>query len=92
MTERGVRAMRSKGTSVVDLDGELAPRWCRSMPNVYAKKDARGIWKCGIEQAHRDGKIPFHKPSDCHLYPIPPGAGGEYGAELPRVAHLCPGL
>jgi hypothetical protein len=29
-----------------------------------------GVAQCGIEQAWRDGKIPFQKPISCHLYPI----------------------
>jgi len=37
---------------------------------VYMTKDENGFAKCGIEQAHRDGKIDFYKPISCHLYPI----------------------
>ena len=94
MTERGVRAMAEQGTSVVDLDGELVTPLVQEYAEcVYAKKDARGIWKCGIEQAHRDGKIPFHKPISCHLYPIRLAQVGEYEAlnyhEWPICAPAC---
>jgi hypothetical protein len=37
---------------------------------VYATKDERGIVKCGIEQAYRDGKINWKKPISCHLFPV----------------------
>lgn len=37
---------------------------------VYGIKDKNGIVKCGIEQAHRDGKINWKKPVSCHLFPV----------------------
>lgn len=37
---------------------------------AFLTYDAIGIAKCGIEQAHRAGKIDFLKPISCHLYPI----------------------
>ena len=37
---------------------------------AYGIKDAKGIVKCGIEQAYNDGKINWKKPLSCHLYPI----------------------
>jgi hypothetical protein len=30
----------------------------------------KGVAKCGIEKAWRDGAIEFRKPVSCHLYPI----------------------
>ncbi len=37
---------------------------------VYAITDARGIVKCGIEQAYYDGKVTWKKPISCHLFPV----------------------
>lgn len=37
---------------------------------VYLTKGEGNISFCGIEQAWKDGKIPFRKPISCHLYPI----------------------
>lgn len=42
---------------------------------VYGIRDANGIVKCGIEQAHIDGKINpvtigWKKPISCHLFPV----------------------
>lgn len=72
MSERGKAAVQEQGrTSVVDMDGELVTPLVQEFSEcVFAKKDERGIWKCGIEQAYHDGKIPFNKPISCHLYPI----------------------
>jgi hypothetical protein len=72
MTERGKKAVKDQGaTSVVDMDGELVTPIVQEYAEcVYAKKDRKGIWMCGIEQAFNDGEIPFNKPKSCHLYPI----------------------
>jgi hypothetical protein len=37
---------------------------------AFANFDVDGTAKCGIEQAHRDGKIDWKKPISCELYPI----------------------
>lgn len=37
---------------------------------VYAVTDDKGIVKCGIEQAYREGNIPWKKPISCHLFPV----------------------
>ena len=37
---------------------------------AYMTYNELGIATCGIEQAHRAGKIDFKKPISCHLYPI----------------------
>jgi len=72
MTQRGKKAVKDQGaTSVVDIDGELVTPIVQEYAEcVYAKKDGKGIWMCGIEQAFNDGKIAFNKPKSCHLYPI----------------------
>lgn len=71
MTERGREAVKKQGTSMVDTDGELVTPLVQEYAEcVYAKKEVTGTWKCGIENAWRDGKIPVRKPISCHLYPI----------------------
>jgi hypothetical protein len=37
---------------------------------AYMTLNGQGMAMCGIEQAHRDGKIGWKKPISCHLYPI----------------------
>ncbi|MCU0387317.1 MAG: DUF3109 family protein [Chitinophagaceae bacterium] len=37
---------------------------------VYAVTDEKGIVKCAIEQAYREGKVDWKKPISCHLFPI----------------------
>ena len=37
---------------------------------AYMTINDQGMAQCGIEQAHRDGRIGWKKPISCHLYPI----------------------
>jgi Protein of unknown function (DUF3109) len=37
---------------------------------VYGITDAKGIVKCGIEQAYLDSKTSWKKPISCHLFPV----------------------
>ncbi|MEM6378328.1 MAG: DUF3109 family protein [Bacteroidota bacterium] len=37
---------------------------------AYLTINELGFGVCGIEQAYREGAIPFNKPISCHLYPI----------------------
>lgn len=71
MNEAGKKAVKEQGTSVIDMDDELVtPLIAEYQHCAYAKKNDQGVWRCGIEHAHTDGKIGFHKPMSCHLYPI----------------------
>lgn len=70
MTEKGIAAVESFGTSVTDLDGDL------TTPCVGGNKECayvtweNGITKCAIEKAWEKGEIDWQKPLSCHLYPI----------------------
>lgn len=70
MTEAGIAAVETAGTSVVDLDGDL------TTPCVGGDKECayvtweNGITKCAIEKAWEAGEISWQKPISCHLYPI----------------------
>lgn len=71
MTAQGRKAVARQGVSVVDMDGELVTPLVEEYREcAFAKKDAQGTWKCGIENAWREGKVPVRKPLSCHLYPI----------------------
>lgn len=63
--------IRETGLYERDSDGD----WVTPlMPNqgacVYTVFDSDGTAKCGIEQAHRNGKFSWMKPLSCHLYPV----------------------
>ncbi|HEY4656481.1 MAG TPA: DUF3109 family protein [Cyclobacteriaceae bacterium] len=70
LTAKGIETIESEGTHVVDPEGDYSTPVIKGRECVYSHYDKNGILKCGIEEAHRDGKIAFRKPISCHLYPI----------------------
>jgi hypothetical protein len=70
LTPEGLEELERKG--LYEYDAEFG--WVTPTVNgaicAYGLRDEQGIIKCGIEQAHRDGKLPWKKPISCHLYPI----------------------
>ncbi len=70
LTPAGIRAIEDQGAFILDEDGDYSTPTIGGKECAYAHYDSHGILKCGIEQAHLDGKINFRKPISCHLYPI----------------------
>lgn len=70
LTKEGIKAIEEQGTHVLDDDGDFSTPTIGGKECAYALYDAKGILKCGIEQAYYDGKITWKKPISCHLYPI----------------------
>lgn len=70
LSKEGIKAIEEQGTHVLDDDGDLSTPTIKGRECAYAIYDEKNILKCGIEQAHKDGKIAWKKPISCHLYPI----------------------
>lgn len=70
LTEEGRKAIASQGPYILDEDGDYSTPTIGGRECAYAHYDAKGVLKCGIEQAYLDGKITYRKPISCHLYPI----------------------
>jgi len=71
LTEEGREAIAQKGTWVIDQENEKGTSTIgENGACAFATTDARGILKCGIEDAYNQGKTAFKKPVSCHLYPI----------------------
>jgi hypothetical protein len=70
LNEKGKKAIKKQGTWVIDSDGD------KTTPLVGPEKECaytifeNGTALCGIEKAHREGKIKWAKPISCHLYPV----------------------
>ena len=70
LTKEGIAAIEEQGTHVIDPDGDYSTPTIGGKECAYAHYDAKGVLKCGIEEAYNDGKIKWKKPISCHLYPI----------------------
>lgn len=70
LRKEGLDVIEKEGFWYVDDDEEKLTSLIEDRECVFVTYDERGITKCGIEQAHIDGKTEFKKPISCHLYPI----------------------
>ena len=69
MTEKGIKAVEEIGVYDYDEDGDLATPLVDGQECAFVNYE-NGITYCAIEKAYREGKINFHKPISCYLYPI----------------------
>ncbi|MHA6248013.1 DUF3109 family protein [Pontibacter sp. CAU 1760] len=70
MTGAGQHAVEEQGLYIKDWEGDYSTPTINNRECAYAIYDADKTLKCAIEQAYLDGKIGWHKPISCHLYPI----------------------
>lgn len=70
LSKRAIEVLETEGGYVLDEDGDYSTTTINGKECVFAFYDKGGVLKCGIEQAHKDGKTDFKKPISCHLYPI----------------------
>lgn len=90
ITAEGRQVIEAQGTWVIDSDGDkVTPTLGANRECAYALYDARGILKCGIEQAYLDGKTSWKKPISCHLYPIRVTKYDQYDALNYNRWHIC---
>jgi len=89
MSEIGRKTAEKEGLYILDSDGDYSTTTVGGRECVFAKKDEKGYWKCSIEHAYREGKVDFHKPISCHLYPIRISKYAEYDAINYHHWHIC---
>lgn len=70
LSEAGLKAIKKHGAYILDEEGDYSTTTIGGKECAFAIYDENGVLKCGIEQAHTDGKTDFKKPISCHLYPI----------------------
>jgi hypothetical protein len=70
LSEESKKELERQGKYVYDKEFGWVTPTINSSICVYGIVDAKGIVKCGIEQAYNDGKVKWKKPISCHLYPI----------------------
>ena len=89
LSEAGRQAIAEQGTWTVDQDGDYTTPTVGNRECAYAVYGEKGILKCGIEQAHRDGRVDFPKPVSCHLYPIRITQYDQWDAVNYHRWHIC---
>lgn len=62
--------IEQQGVAYKDYDGEMVTSLVNGEDCVFTYYDEKGICKCVIEKAYREGRVDFYKPISCHLYPI----------------------
>ena len=70
LTPEGIEEIEKKGRYYYDRSFGWVTPTINGKICAYGYYDNKGIIKCGIEDAYRDGKITRKKPLTCHLYPI----------------------
>lgn len=64
------RVVEEQGPGYYDEDGDLVTSIVDGRDCVFTTYAPGGKCLCALEKAHKEGKIPFFKPSSCHLYPV----------------------
>lgn len=62
--------INKQGVAYRDYDGEMVTSIVNGKDCVFTYYDDKGVCKCVIEKAYREGRVDFYKPISCHLYPI----------------------
>jgi hypothetical protein len=70
LSEKSKALITEQGVSYIDEDGDAVTSIVNGCECVFTYFDEKGICKCAIEKAYREGKTDFYKPLSCHLYPI----------------------
>ena len=89
LSDGGKAAIKSQGLYIYDTDDEFSTTTIGGKECAYAIYDENNILKCGIEQAHKDGKSTFLKPVSCHLYPIRITSYEEFDAVNYDIWDIC---
>jgi hypothetical protein len=62
--------IRKQGVVYLDEEGEYVTSIVAGADCVFTCYDEKGVCRCAIEKACREGKTDFYKPVSCHLYPV----------------------
>ncbi|NDW10743.1 DUF3109 family protein [Dysgonomonas sp. 520] len=70
LSEKAKKVIEKEGVAYKDYDDEMVTSIVDDKDCVFTYYDEKGVCKCAIEKAYREGKTDFYKPISCHLYPI----------------------
>jgi hypothetical protein len=89
MRPEGIAEVEKTGVFYMDWDNDPVTTLVNGAECAFVYFDEKGITKCAIEQAHKDGKTDFKKPISCHLYPIRTKKFNEFEALNYNEWHIC---
>lgn len=70
LSPKAQQVIDAQGVAYQDRDGDMVTSIVNGKDCVFTYYDEKGICKCAIEKAYKEGKTDFYKPISCHLYPI----------------------
>lgn len=70
LAPKAQEVINAQGVAYQDRDGDMVTSIVNGKDCVFTYYDEKGICKCAIEKAYKEGKTDFYKPISCHLYPI----------------------
>lgn len=70
LSPKAQEVINKQGVAYQDRDGDMVTSIVNGKDCVFTYYDEKGICKCAIEKAYKEGKTDFYKPISCHLYPI----------------------
>lgn len=70
LSKEAQEEITKNGPVYTDEDGDVVTSIIDGKDCVFTYYDEKGLCKCAIEKAYREGKTDFYKPISCHLYPI----------------------
>ncbi len=70
LSPKAQEVINKQGVAYQDRDGDMVTSIVNGKDCVFTYYDEKGVCKCAIEKAYREGKTDFYKPISCHLYPI----------------------
>ena len=70
LSPQAQNVINQQGVAYKDTDGEMVTSIVKGEDCVFTYYDDKGVCKCAIEKAYREGRVSFYNPISCHLYPI----------------------
>lgn len=89
LSDKSKDVINNQGITYIDREGEPVISIVNGAECVFTFTDEKGICKCAIEKAYREGKTNFYKPISCHLYPIRLQKYNNYTAVNYHKWNLC---
>lgn len=70
LSAKSKKLIKEQGVSYIDEEGDLVTSIVDGCECVFTFFDDKGVCKCALEKAYREGLTDFYKPISCHLYPV----------------------